>query len=82
MEKEEEKVQKYHALARELSHCYEQSVDTIPVVFGHSSVVSSHNQHHLKRIPFCSERLFQNLQKAALTGTISIMRHLNFSCIT
>jgi len=82
VEKEEEKVQKYHSLASELSHCYEQSVDTIPVVFGHLGVVSSHNQHHLKRIPFYSEHLFQNLQKAALIGTILIMRYLNFSCIT
>jgi len=82
VEKEGEKVLKYHALARELSHCYDQPVDTIPIVFGHSGVVSLHNQNHLKRIPFYSKHLFQNLQKAALLGTLSIMRHVNFSCIT
>ena len=39
--KEEEKVRKYQALASDLSYCYEQSVDVIPIVFGHSGVISS-----------------------------------------
>ena len=38
--KEDEKILKYQGLAREVSTGYNQPVDIIPVVFGHSGVVS------------------------------------------
>jgi len=44
VEKETEKIWKYQALAREMNCCYEQPVDVIPVVFGHSGVVSKHQR--------------------------------------
>jgi len=34
--KEQEKVNKYQALIREMSYCYNQLVDIVPVIFGHS----------------------------------------------
>ena len=46
VEKEEAKVQKYQALTSKLTYLYEQPVDVIPVIFGHSGVVSSRQQHH------------------------------------
>ena len=82
VEKEEAKVQKYQALASELIYLYEQPVDVIPVVFGHSGVVSSRQQHHLKRILYYNNLLFCNLQKVVLLGTISIMRHVNVSSVS
>ena len=43
--KEDEKILKYQGLAREVSTGYNQPVDIIPVVFGHSGgdVLSSSN---------------------------------------
>ena len=70
--KETEKIRKYQALAREMNHCYD------PVVFGHSGVVSKHQRQYLKVIPHFTDSVFNNLQKAALLGTIAIMRYVNF----
>jgi len=52
----------------------------VPIVFGHSGMVSTNQQTYLKRIPEYSENLFNNLQKAALLGTVNILRSLNFGC--
>ena len=82
IEKEKEKVGKYQALAGELAYCYGQPVDVIPVIFGHSGVVSCQQQHYLKQIPFSNESLFHNLQKAPLLGTVLILRNVNLSGIT
>ena len=81
IEKEKEKVGKYQTLAGELAYCYGQPVDVIPVVFGHSGVVSC-QQHHLKWIPFSNKSLFHNIQKGALLGTVLILRNVNLSGIT
>jgi len=54
---------KYQPLAREISSCYGQPVEIIPIVFGHTGVVSCH---------------FQQLQQATLLGTLSILRDINF----
>jgi len=41
---EQEKLNKYQALVRETSECYSQPVSLVPIVFGHSGVVSSKQQ--------------------------------------
>jgi len=46
-EKEHEKISKYLPLAREVSTCYGQPVEVIPVVFGHSGVVLCRQQKFL-----------------------------------
>ena len=40
LNKAQEKVDKYHPLVREISYCYNQLVDFIPIIFSHSCVVS------------------------------------------
>ena len=82
VEKEREKIRKYPALVREMDCCYEQPVDIVPIVFGHTGVISKHQRQHLKKIPFFNDFVFDNLQKAALLGTIAVMRSINFSCVT
>jgi len=77
LNKEQEKLTKYQPLVREISYCYDQPVDIIPLVFGHSGVVSYNQLSHLKRISNYNEVLFNNLQKAALLGTIDILRSVN-----
>ena len=77
LDKEDEKVSKYQALAREVLMGYHQPVDIIPIVFGHSGVVSCHQSTHLKKLPSYSDRLFNQLQKAAILGTISVLRSIN-----
>ena len=62
--KEHEKLTKYQVLLREVSKCYSQPVDTVPIIFGHSGIVSADQQTYLKRIPGYNENLFNNLQKA------------------
>jgi len=75
--KEQEKLTKYQPLVREFSECHGQPVDVIPIVFGHSGVVSANQQVYLKQIPDYNETLFNNLQKAAILGTINILTSLN-----
>ena len=78
LSKEDEKILKYQGLAREISTGYNQSVDTIPIVLGHSGVVSCHQITHLKKLPSFSDQLFSHLQQAIILGTVSILRSLNF----
>jgi len=77
LDKEDEKVSKYQALAREISTAYHQPVDIIPIVFGHSGIVSCHQSTYLKKLPSYSDRLFHYLQQAAILGTISVLRAIN-----
>ena len=49
--KEDEKILKYQSLVREVSIGYNQPVDIISVVFGHSGIVSCHQATHLKKLP-------------------------------
>ena len=39
VEKEREKIRKYQALVREMNWCYEQPVEIVPIVFGHTGVI-------------------------------------------
>ena len=57
----DEKISKYHGLAKEISIGYNQPVDSIPIVFGHSGVVSCHQITHLKKLLSYSDRLFSRL---------------------
>ena len=69
--KETEKIQKYWPLVNDLHQLYKgMSVETVPVVIGHTDVVTSQCKHFLKKIPECHESLFHHLQKATLNGTI------------
>jgi len=47
LDKEDEKVSKYQALAREISIMYRQPVDIIQIVFGHSGIVSCRQSTHI-----------------------------------
>ena len=75
--KEDEKILKYQGLAREVSTGYNQPVDIIPVVFGHSRVMSCRQATHLKRLLSFNDRLFGCLQQAVKLGTVSILRLMN-----
>ena len=75
---EGEKVSKYQPLARENTSCYNQPVDIIPIVFGHTGIVSCRQKNYSKKLPCYSDSLFQQLQQAVLLGTISILRGNNF----
>jgi len=77
-EKGDEKILKYRPLAREISICYGQPVEIVPIVFGHTGVVSCRQLTYLKKLPCFSDSLFQQLQQTTLLGTISILRDLNF----
>ena len=75
--KEDEKILKYQGLAREVSTGYNQPIDIIPVVFGHSGVVSCRQAAHLKRLLSFTDRLFGCLQQAVILKTVSILRSVN-----
>ena len=77
LSKEDEKISKYQGLAREISTGYNQPVDVILIVFGHSGMVSCHQNVHLRKLPVYSDRLFSQLQQAVILGTISILRSIN-----
>ena len=77
-DKESEKVSEYQPLAREVASCYNQPVDIIPIVFGHTGIVSCRQQNYLKKLPCYSDSLFQQLQQAVQLETISILWDNNF----
>jgi len=76
-EKEDEMILKYQTLAREISTCYGQPVEIVPIIFGHTGVVSCRQLTYLKKLPCFSDSLFQQLQQATLLGT-SILRDIKF----
>jgi len=57
----EQKVNKYQVLIREMYYCYDQPVDIVPAIFGHSCVVSCDQQSYLKKIQNYSVNLFNTL---------------------
>jgi len=59
--------------------CHNQPADIIPIVFGHTGIVSCCQENYLKKSLCFSDSLFQQLQQAALLGTISILRDNNFT---
>lgn len=76
-EKESEKIQKYSALANDFRHMYQMSVNIIPVVIGHSGVISYQCKNFLKKIPGYRDSLFCHLLKAAIIGTVHTLQTIN-----
>ena len=84
-DKEDEKVLKYRALAREVSlvpsicghHSY---------CFGHSGIVSCHQTAHLQKLPSYYDQLFNQLQQAVILGIsyffikywLAILKHFSY----
>ena len=77
--KEEEKTRKYIPLAREIHLMYDMTVEVIPIVFGHTGVVSTDCVKHLRRIPGNCKSLFATLQKATILGTIYTLRAIQIT---
>ena len=77
LSKECEKIHEYQPLARDFHSVYRMSVDVIPVVIGHTGVVSSQCKQHLQHIPEFSISLLCHLQKAAILGTIHVLHSIN-----
>ena len=61
----------------EITRTYCQPVVIVPVVFGASGVVTKDQRHYLKKIPAFNELCFATLQKAAILGTVNILRNIN-----
>jgi len=74
--KEKEKVSKYLPLARDFHLMYHMVVEVIPIVFGHSGVVSIDCVKYLKKIPSYCDNLFTTLQKATFLGTIHTLQSI------
>jgi len=68
--KEEKKLSKYSDLAVDFQQMYCMPVIIIPAVLGCTGVVSTRCLNYLKRLPEFTLKLFANLQKATLIGTV------------
>jgi len=77
--KEEEKIRKYLPLASDFHLMYDMAVEVVPIVFGHTGVVSKKCVKYLQKIPGYCESLFTTLQKATILGTIHILRSLQIN---
>ena len=76
--KETEKVNKYQPLVSDLRQLHpHMSIEVIPIVIGHTGVVSLHGKQLFNKIPGFCDSLFYHLQKATLIGTIRILRTLH-----
>jgi len=73
-DKEFNKVGKYQRLAGEKSRTYYQDV---VIVLGITGIVSKQQRSHLEKIPAFNDVLFVNLQKAAILGTVDVLRNIN-----
>ena len=78
LSKEKEKLTKYRPLAHDFRIMYKMPVDIIPVVIGHSGVMSAQCQEYLEHLPEFSNNILSHLRKAALLGTIHTLHTLNF----
>ena len=58
---------------------YHMAVEVIPVVFGHTGVVSINCVKYLKKIPGYCESLFTTLQKATILGTIHTLQSIQIN---
>ena len=77
--KEVEKVTKHRDLATDYHQMCGMQVTIVPVVLGCTGVVSSLCLNHMKKIPNYSPKLFAFLQKAAIIGTVRILRTISFN---
>ena len=71
LSKENEKLHKYHDLAQDFRCMYQMPVKVIPVVIGHSGVISTHCTGYLRSIPGYYDGLLCHLLKAAYTWDCS-----------
>lgn len=77
LSKENEKLHKYRDLAHDFRCMYQMPVKIIPVVIGHSGVISSHCKGYLQSIPGYCDGLLCHLLKAAIIGTVHILRTID-----
>ena len=76
--KETEKGCKYQPLVSELRSLHPgMSIKVIPVVIGHTGLVTSQSNQFLNKIPGFRNSLFNHLQKATFIGTIHILTTLH-----
>ena len=75
--KEDEKIQKYCALASDFRIMYQMPVKIIPVVIGHSGVISSQCRRYLHDIPGYRDSLLCHLLKATILGTIRTLQTIH-----
>ena len=77
--KEDEKIQKYCALASDFRIMYQMPVKIIPVVIGHSGVISSQCRWrcYLHDIPGYRDSLLCHLLKATILGTIRTLQTIH-----
>ena len=76
--KETEKERKYQPLVSELRSLHPgMSIEVIPVVIGHTGLVTSQSKQFLNKIPGFRNSLFNQLQKATIIGTIHILTTLH-----
>ena len=75
--KEDEKIQKYCALASDFRIMYQMPVKIIPVVIGHSRVISSQCRRYLHDIPGYRDCLLCHLLKATILGTIRTLQTIH-----
>ena len=80
--KEEEKNRKYVPLARDFHLMYNMMIEVIPIVFGHTGVVSTDCVKHLRRISGYCECLFATLQKATIVGTIHTLQTIQINYLS
>ena len=66
----------YLPLARDFHLMYHMA---IPIVFGHTGVVSTDCVKYLTKIPDYCESLFATLQKATILGTIRTLRSIQIN---
>ena len=75
--KEDQKIQKYCALASDFRIMYQMPVTIIPVVIGHSGVISSQCKCYLHDIPGYHDSLLCHLLKATIPGTIRTLQTIH-----
>ena len=74
LQKKMRRLQKYCALASDFRIMYQMPVKIIPVVIGHSGVISSQCRHFLHDIPGYCDSLLCHLLKATILGTICTLQ--------
>ena len=75
--KEDEKIQKYCALVSDFRITYQMPVKIIPVVIGHSGVISSQCRCYLHDILGYRDGLLCHLLKAIIVGTIRTLQTIH-----
>ena len=72
-----ENLHKYRNLAHDFRYMYQMPVKVIPVVIGHSGVISTHCTGYLQSIPGYYDGLLCHLLKVAILGTVHTLRTID-----